>query len=424
MSSASPNPFTEPSDLRLVCVRVFGHILLALSVLAVPELGDNRYFLTGFIILLGAPVAAWIGLNFKNPSQCWLDPLCDLTIIIIAAWLLPEVWVAALCLGLMVSLSPSVNLHPRSSLIYAGYGTWLLIGLGSAYWLRVPTSTARLSEGWLLVAVAAIYPTLIVYANWQRRRASTLMEQAHLLKAVTGLSGSIAHDFNNVLMTISGHTELAILSLPHGHPARNALEEVVNGTTRASLLCGQLLAFTGKEKHGRVVLDVNAEVQRIVDLLRTAMPSGVNIQITPLPEPVYIYGERTEFQQVLLNLIVNAGESMDVKGGLIEVTIGRKNFRLIKEVVVTVKDQGAGIPADVLDDVFDPFYTTKDRGHGLGLASVKRIVLANAGEIELDSQSDRGTQVTVSWPETQPDTQHTHYSKTDQKTVGVNHTIN
>ncbi len=399
MSNASSPPFVEPSDLKLVFVRVCAHLLLAGLLICLPALGDSRFLFSGFILFVAAPFAGWAGLKFRDPAYCWIVPLCDLSLIIFAAWCMPVIWTGALCLALMVALSPSISLHPRSNLIYAGYGVWMLIGMGSAFWLRVPQANSVISEGWILLGIAAVYPTLIVYANWQRQRALALLEQAQLLAAVSDMSGSVAHDFNNVLMAISGHAELVGIELPKDHPAQESLQEVVDGTSRASLLCGQLLAFGGRGKHDCTTLDLTEEVHTIVGLLRPALPSGVSIDVAPFSAHLYVFGERSEIQQVLLNIIVNAGEAMSSAGGRIAVSLARSNDRLREEAVVTVQDHGPGMVPGVLHRIFDPFFTTKDRGHGLGLASVKRIMRACGGDVEIDSEPGQGTRVVLRWPE-------------------------
>lgn len=405
MSTLKSTEFSEPSSARLVLVRVLGHVLLALLIVSVPALGEERYLLAGFILLIAAPCVCWIGFRFKEPTHCWIDPLCDLTIIIITAWFMPIVWTGALCLALMVALSPSVSLHPRSNVIYACYGLLMLVGMGSAWLVRVPAIDGMISEGWALLAIAAVYPTLLVYANWQRQRSMVLLERSHLLTAVTDVSGGVAHDFNNVLMAISGHAELASLELKSDHPAQESLREVVDATSRASLLCGQLLAFSGSGKHGRETLNLSSELENIVGLLRPALPTGVSVAVHSDAPEICVYGERSEIQQVILNVIVNAGESMRLSGGTISVHIARSELNLSKCAVVTVKDTGTGIDSDALERVFDPFYTTKDRGHGLGLASVKRIMSAHAGEIMIESDVGVGTTVTLCWPETRVSTE-------------------
>lgn len=399
MPGSRSTPFEEPSTTKLVTVRVFGHVLLALIILALPVLGESRFLLSGFILIIAAPCVCWAGLRFKDPAHCWVDPLCDLALIIVAVWFMPLLWTEALCLGLMVALSPSVSLHPRSNVIYACYGALLLAGFGLALLIHEGQQDAVIPEAWLLVGILAIYPTLLVYANWQRRRAITLMERSNLLTAVNDVSGGVAHDFNNVLMAISGHAELARLQLPEDHAAQGSLREVVDGTSRASLLCGQLLAFTGTEKRERTVLDLTAEIQTIVGLLRPALPPGVSIEVSPFSAHLNIHGDRSEIQQVLLNIIVNAGEAMSETGGAINVSIARATHRPTNEAVITILDQGAGMPKEILRRIFDPFYTTKDRGHGLGLASVKRIMNSHDGEIEIDSEPGAGTRVTLRWPE-------------------------
>ena len=143
---------------------------------------------------------------------------------------------------------------PRSLWIYTGYALLLVLAMGFA-------AVVHEVPDWFvpLLVVTMLYPAVLYYAFWQVRQITQLRERAQRMQSLTELAGNVAHDFNNVLMGISGHAELAELSLPKDHPARRSLGEVIQGTDRASLLCGQLLAFSGRGVTHRQPLDLAQE---------------------------------------------------------------------------------------------------------------------------------------------------------------------
>ncbi len=297
----------------------------------------------------------------------------------------------------MVALAPSVSLHPKSYLIYGGFAAFLLGGLSFAAWVHNV-------DGWVvpIAVVAALYPSVIYYAHWQVRRADELRARSHLLQGITQLAGSVAHDFNNVLTGVSGYAELALHDLPPDHPAAKSLNEVINGANRASLLCGQLLTFAGRNVKTLQTINLSEELEMIAGLLQPVVPKGVHLKIVDCPADIYVKGDRSQLQQVVMNIIINAGEATTQTPTDIELTLHQESDGQQQWAVLEVADRGSGIPQHALEKIFDPFFTTKERGHGLGLASALRIMEAHEGTIEVDSDIGKGTTVSLRIPSMAP----------------------
>ena len=375
----------------LLTFRLLGQLVIAAIALLIPAIGPNRFLLAGILLLGAIPLSALMRLKLRSPQLLWGEPLFELVLVVLLVHLVPQWWFAALCIGLMVALAPSVSMHPRSLQVYAGFAALLVSGMAFAAWMHDVA-------GWEipLLAVTLVYPAVLYYAYWQVRHLSELRERAQRMQSLTELSGNVAHDFNNVLMGISGHAELAQLALPDDHPARRSLEEVIRGTDRASLLCGQLLAFSGHGVSSQQPLDLSEEIRTVVDLLRPVVPSGVQIELELPDSPCVIFADRAQLQQVVMNVVINAGEALDdisepIRVSVVPASGGRTHC-------LEVVDHGRGISGQALERVFDPFYTTKERGHGLGLASVERIMTAHGGRILITSEPLVGTVVRLSWP--------------------------
>ena len=198
-------------------------------------------------------VVGHIALNLllREQTRNWAEAAFDLLLVITLVHLVPHLWLPAMCLGLMVTLAPSVSLHPASHWIYITMGSVLLIGM----------TIAALDQGpqyWELavIAVAVTYPSMLFYTYTQMQRSNRLRERAQMVKSMAEVSGNVAHDFNNMLTSISGHAQLAIDSASHAGEDTVHMEEVLNGTERASLLCDQLLSFSGRTPDRPRQLDV------------------------------------------------------------------------------------------------------------------------------------------------------------------------
>ena len=239
---------------------------------------------------------------------------------------------------------------------------------------------------------------MLYYTYTQMQRANELRERAQLMRGMTELAGSVAHDFNNVLTTIIGHAELAEMKLPATHKAHGDIAKILRGAERASLLGRQRQSFAGHNVGRPDQVDLRVEIQTMAGLLQPVIPAGVFIDFEASDSPLFVSADVTQVQQVLMNVLLNAGDAMLGRDGPITVVLRREVGVGPGKAVVIIRDSGSGIPDDELNRVFDPLFCTKGDGHGLGLASTKRIMDDLDGTIAVRSNRS-GTEVTLSWAE-------------------------
>ncbi len=230
------------------------------------------------------------------------------------------------------------------------------------------------------------------------RRAEERLRQAQKMEAIGLLAGGIAHDFNNLLSPIIGYTELALLRLPEDHPASQGLGQVLAAANRAKDLVRQILTFSRQETSDKRPLRLEPLVKETVQFLQSSIPACVELRTDLDPGAGPVLCDPTEIQQILMNLCTNAYQAVGTGGGSIEIRLAQPGGG---PVVLSVSDDGQGIAPEVIDRIFEPYFSTKPQGEGtgLGLALVHGIVESHGGRIEVDSEVGRGTTVTVYLPE-------------------------
>jgi signal transduction histidine kinase/FixJ family two-component response regulator len=211
------------------------------------------------------------------------------------------------------------------------------------------------------------------------------------------LAGGVAHDFNNLLGAIRGNAELAMSRLPDSHEARPRLQRVLQASDRAAGLVRQILAYAGKGTIEVRPINLIEECRVLRDLLKHAIPANVRLDlISPqnLPEVQF---DPAQLQQVLVNLIVNAAEAYEGAEG----TVTIKLTALAGEpasIAVEISDRGCGMSAETQARMFEPYFTTKKTGHGLGLAAVQGIITASGSHMSYLSRVGHGTTFTLRIP--------------------------
>jgi signal transduction histidine kinase/CheY-like chemotaxis protein len=232
----------------------------------------------------------------------------------------------------------------------------------------------------------------------ERRHLDLKVQEAQRLESLGVLAGGIAHDFNNLLAAIIGAAEVISRVTPAGSPLAEATQIIEDASWRASELSRQLLAYAGKGRFEMRHLSLGSMVLDTAQLLDTAISKDVHLDLD-LPEDVpAVHADVAQVRQLVVNLVTNASESIE---GVGRVTV--RTRRAGDMVELEVSDEGRGMDAATRQRMFDPFYSTKGPGRGLGLASVLGIVRAHGGEIEVESERGRGTRVTVRLPaSTQP----------------------
>jgi len=240
-----------------------------------------------------------------------------------------------------------------------------------------------------------------------RKELEQRLLQAQKMEAVGRLAGGVAHDFNNMLQTILGYTELLIERTPAGDAAHEDLEQVRKAALRSADLTRQLLGFARRQVIEPQSLDLNAVVSDLLRMLRRLVGEDVEIEWRPAAGGCPVRLDPSQIGQVLTNLVVNARDSMPDTGRIMiesaHVEIDEDYCLLHPGAapgsyeVLSVIDTGEGMDRETRDRAFEPFFTTKERGRGtgLGLATVFGIVKQNDGFIDLDSEPGRGTTVRI-----------------------------
>ncbi|HWN18584.1 MAG TPA: PAS domain S-box protein [Gemmatimonadales bacterium] len=244
------------------------------------------------------------------------------------------------------------------------------------------------------------------------KRSEEALRQASKMEAIGALAGGLAHDFNNQLYALSGFSHFIARDAGLSPAARADLLEIQKTIERMASLTRQLLAFSRQQVLSPETLDLNAAVQDTRVMLQRLIGSTNPIELTLGPGPKWVRVDRAQLVQVLLNLVINARDSMP-GGGRIELRTETMEvspahvFDVAREALepgayaeLTVRDWGEGIAAQHLPHIFEPFYTTKEvgLGTGLGLATVEGIVSQSGGRIQVESVVGQGTTVRVLFP--------------------------
>ena len=234
--------------------------------------------------------------------------------------------------------------------------------------------------------------------------------QSQKMQAIGQLAGGVAHDFNNLLTAISGHCDLLLLRHDEGDPDFTDLMQIAQNANRAASLVGQLLAFSRKQNLKPQALDLRDTMSDLTHLLNRLVGEKITLDLRIAPSDTTIRADRRQFEQVIMNLVVNARDAMP-DGGKIGIRVepreleeplhrDRADIAAGDYVVIEVIDTGVGIPPDQLPKIFEPFFTTKKTGEGtgLGLSTAYGIVKQTGGYIFVDSTPGEGSVFTLYFP--------------------------
>ncbi|HEY2745043.1 MAG TPA: PAS domain S-box protein [Polyangia bacterium] len=243
---------------------------------------------------------------------------------------------------------------------------------------------------------------LIAHDVTDQRQLERELRQAQKMEAVGRLAGGVAHDFNNILTAMNGADALLLEGLPPDSPLRRYAEQIKRSIGRATTLTRQLLTFTHKQPVQPVILDPNAAVRAVVDMLRRMIGADIEL-VTTLEARGRVETDVGAFEQVLLNLAVNARDAMPGGGTLSLRTADVERAPGVPDgrwVLVGVADSGIGMDAATRARAFEPFFTTKEQGKGtgLGLSTVYGIVTQAGGHILVDSEPGRGADFRIYLP--------------------------
>ena len=236
--------------------------------------------------------------------------------------------------------------------------------------------------------------------------------QTQKLESLGILAGGIAHDFNNLLTGILGQASLAKQKLARGLPALDNINKAILSAERATDLTRQLLAYAGKGKFQITQLDLNGLIRDTTSLMQVALPSQATLQLELDEDLPMIEADRGQLQQIVMNLFINGVEALGEKGGVIRLATHTQQITTIDMlqsyvigtvtpglyVVLQITDSGIGMEQSVLSRIFDPFFSTKPKGHGLGLSATLGIIRTHQGALQVQSQPGLGTIFTIFLP--------------------------
>ena len=247
----------------------------------------------------------------------------------------------------------------------------------------------------------------------ERKRTEATLRQAQKMESIGTLAGGIAHDFNNLLNAVLGQSSLALEKLPKESSAGNNITKAIKAAERAADLTRQLLAYSGKGKFLISVVNLNRIVDENAQMLGTSVPKTARLQFELGHPSPHIRADVGQIQQIIMNLIINAGEAIGSNPGVITVHTGQIELTQYDSeywkhssiplapamyALLQVRDTGHGMKPEVLNRIFDPFFSTKFTGRGLGLAAVLGIVKGHQGGIRISSEEGKGTEFEIVFP--------------------------
>jgi signal transduction histidine kinase/CheY-like chemotaxis protein len=236
------------------------------------------------------------------------------------------------------------------------------------------------------------------------------LQRANRLESLGVLVGSISHDFNNLLAVILAQAALAGRQTPTGAPASRHIEQVVLAADKAASLVEQLLIYSQRQESRPTIIQLNQLLEDNLTLLKSILPKTIELVIAPQADLPPIEGHPAQAQQIIMNLIINAADAYEGRGGKVVASTAVTRIEQAQAAnlsglllrgdyaTLTVQDWGKGMDDAALSRIFDPFFTTKVTGRGLGLAALKSIIRAYNGDIRVVSQPGEGTTFTILLP--------------------------
>lgn len=248
----------------------------------------------------------------------------------------------------------------------------------------------------------------------ERRKNDQIIRDVQRRESIGVLAGGIAHDFNNLLSVMLGNISLAQSRIAPDHPAVKNIDRAKAAMDRAATLTKQMLAYSGKGKFQVREIDLVALVQEHINFFEVSLPKNVRLVSVLSPSPVFIKGDPAQIEQIVMNLIINGGEAIENKQGIVSISVSAvslnreelsaysilPNTKLEQGsyALLKVTDNGSGMNKETKEKIFEPFFTTKFVGRGLGLSAVLGIIRGNDGGIAIDSTEGKGTTFSVILP--------------------------
>lgn len=290
---------------------------------------------------------------------------------------------------------------------------WRVRKDGSQFWTSVVIDPIRNQHGKLL-GFAKITRDITdrKKSEQELQAAREALHHSQKLEALGLLTGGVAHDFNNLLMVIRGSAELLRQPGLTERKRQGYIDAIASTADRAAHLTRQLLAYARKQPLRPVTFDVCGCIESMKELIHATKGSAVDMHYKLSSEPCYVHADRNQLETCILNILINARDAMPDGGS---VTIQAQEVQAVPRtrhhaevnsphVAIAITDTGTGIPPELVDRVFEPFYTTKEpgRGTGLGLSQVLGFVMQSGGLVDLQSAPGQGTTFTLYLPVAQP----------------------
>lgn len=247
-------------------------------------------------------------------------------------------------------------------------------------------------------------------AEEEKEKLQAQLNQAQKMESVGRLAGGVAHDFNNMMGVILGHTEMILYQMDPTQPIYSDIQEIQKAAQRSADLTRQLLAFARKQTVALKELDLNGTVEGMLKMLRRLIGEDIHLEWIPGHGRKTVMMDPTQLDQILVNLCVNARDALVSRGTIIIRTAGESFDRIYcnnhpeyepgEYVMLAVSDNGCGMDQETVARLFEPFFTTKGigKGTGLGLSTVYGIVKQNNGFIIVNSEKDQGTAFNIYLP--------------------------
>ncbi|MCD4719413.1 MAG: PAS domain S-box protein [Desulfobacula sp.] len=244
-----------------------------------------------------------------------------------------------------------------------------------------------------------------------RKLLEDQLRQAQKMESIGTLTGGIAHDFNNILYMIIGNVELALQNIPEWNPIYTNLKKIKTASLRAAGIVKQLLNFSRKTDPDLKPIGIITVIKDALKFLNSTIPSTIKIQKKITDKEITILADPIQINQILMNICINASQAMEETGGILKINVEKESVTADSAInypdlipgnyiKIMVSDAGPGIEPQLIDRIFDPYFTTKEigKGSGMGLAVVQGIVKSHNGSITVESQLGEGTTFIILFP--------------------------
>lgn len=268
---------------------------------------------------------------------------------------------------------------------------------GSAVWVNVNSSVVNDSAG------VQLYRISVIQNVTERKRAEEQLKQAQKMEAIGRLAGGVAHDFNTLLNVMLGYSDILLAEMPHEDGRREFVLQIRNSGKAAAMLTKQLLAFSRKQAVVQEVVDLREVSSKLTPILGRMLRDDIELTVKCTEESCPVKVDPGQIQQLMLNLVANAGDAMP-NGGQLNIEVKtveidesyvqqHPTLKVGRHAMLAICDSGTGMDAQTVAHIFEPFFTTKEAGSGtgLGLATVYGIAKSNGGDIWVYSEPSMGT---------------------------------